>query len=146
MDRDNCMSDQHHRKGSSSEKINNNKGSANTPAKPIAAPPDEIDIWMQELFFPSERLHDSDLRTFTNTLEKNIYQNIFNVYPLNYICDMRPLVRSEQIRLRMPKDVKQAIKEKANHLGITVTAYLERLVLKDLDQTLLTKEEIISKE
>jgi len=107
---------------------------------------DEIDTWLQELYFPSETLHDSDLRTFTNTLEKNIYQNIFNVYPLNYICDMRPLVRSEQIRLRMPKDVKQAIKEKANELGITVTGYLERLVLKDLDQSLLTKEEIISKE
>lgn len=107
---------------------------------------DEIDQWINDIYFSPESFCETNQKTYSNTLEKNIYQNIFNVYPLNYICDMRPLVRSEQIRLRMPKDVKQAIKEKANELGITVTGYLERLVLKDLDQSLLTKEEIISKE
>lgn len=59
---------------------------------------------------------------------------------------MRPLVRSEQVRLRMPKEVKRILKEKANELDLTVTAYVERLVLKDYKYSLLTKEELIEKE
>ena len=55
---------------------------------------------------------------------------------------MRPLVRSEQLRLRMPKDIKEMIKEKANALGMTVTAYVETLVIKDNKYELLTKNEI----
>lgn len=56
---------------------------------------------------------------------------------------MRPLVRSEQLRLRMPKDIKEMIKEKAAELDLTITAYVEHLVLKDHKYSLLTKEEII---
>ena len=55
---------------------------------------------------------------------------------------MRPLVRSEQLRLLMPKDIKEMIKEKANALGMTVTAYVETLVIKDNKYELLTKNEI----
>lgn len=55
---------------------------------------------------------------------------------------MRPLVRSEQLRLRMPKEIKEMIKDKANALGMTVTAYVETLVIKDNKYELLTKNEI----
>jgi len=79
---------------------------------------------------------------FQNTLPKNIYQTFFNVYPLNYICRMRPLVRSEQLRLRMPKEIKEMIKDKAQALGMTVTAYVETLVVKDNKHELLTKKDI----
>jgi len=77
-----------------------------------------------------------------NVLKNFIYQTFFNVYPLNYICRMRPLVRSEQLRLRMPKEIKDMIKEKANALGMTVTAYVETLVVKDNKYELLTKSEV----
>lgn len=56
---------------------------------------------------------------------------------------MRPLVRSEQVRVRLPKDVKNMIKEKSNQLGITITAYLEALVIKDNNEALLTKDEMM---
>jgi hypothetical protein len=56
---------------------------------------------------------------------------------------MRPLVRSEQVRVRLPKQVKDMIKVKANDLGITITAYLEALVVKDYNEALLTKDEMM---
>lgn len=55
---------------------------------------------------------------------------------------MRPLVRSEQLRLRMPKEIKDMIKDKAQSLGMTVTAYVETLVVKDNKYELLTKKDI----
>lgn len=44
---------------------------------------------------------------------------------------MRPLVRSEQLRLRMPKEVKSAIEKKARELNMSQTAYVELLVRRD---------------
>lgn len=44
---------------------------------------------------------------------------------------MRPLVRSEQLRLRMPKEVKSAIENKAKELNMSQTAYVELLVRRD---------------
>ena len=46
---------------------------------------------------------------------------------------MRPLVRSEQLRLRMPKEVKLAIVSKAKELNMSQTAYVELLVRRDND-------------
>jgi len=59
---------------------------------------------------------------------------------------MRPLVRTEQIRLRMPKEIKNIIKAKAEELGLSITAYVETLVKKDYEESLLTKNELIGKE
>lgn len=56
---------------------------------------------------------------------------------------MRPLVRTEQIRLRMPKEIKNIIKAKAEELNLTITAYVETLVMKDHEESLLTKKELI---
>ncbi len=56
---------------------------------------------------------------------------------------MRPLVRTEQIRLRMPKEIKNIIKAKAEELNLTITAYVETLVMKDHEESLLTKNELI---
>lgn len=58
---------------------------------------------------------------------------------------MRPLVRSEQLRLRMPKEIKDIIKDNASKLNMTITSYVEELVLKDHKHSLLTKEDIIRK-
>ena len=44
---------------------------------------------------------------------------------------MRPLVRSEQLRPRMPKDIKNAIVNRAGELNISQTAYVEMLVRRD---------------
>lgn len=65
------------------------------------------------------------------------------MYTLSYICNMRPLVRTEQVRFRLTKEVKSMIKEKASNLGMTVTAYLEALVIKDNNEALLTKDEMM---
>ena len=46
---------------------------------------------------------------------------------------MRPLIRSEQLRLRMPKDIKLAIVNKAKELNMSQTAYVELLVRRDND-------------
>lgn len=59
---------------------------------------------------------------------------------------MRPLVRTEQIRLRMPKEIKNIIKAKAEELGLSITAYVETLVKKDFEESLLTKNELIGRE
>ena len=59
---------------------------------------------------------------------------------------MRPLVRTEQIRLRMPKEIKNIIKAKASELGLSITAYVETLVKKDYEESLLTKNELIGRE
>ena len=59
---------------------------------------------------------------------------------------MRPLVRTEQIRLRMPKEMKNIIRAKAEELGLTITAYVETLVKKDYEESLLTKKELIEGE
>jgi len=59
---------------------------------------------------------------------------------------MRPLVRTEQIRLRMPKEIKNIIKAKAEELGLSITAYVETLVKKDFEESLLTKNELIRRE
>lgn len=56
---------------------------------------------------------------------------------------MRPLVRTEQIRLRMPKEIKLMIKAKADELNLSITAYVETLVKKDHKESLLTKKELI---
>jgi len=56
---------------------------------------------------------------------------------------MRPLVRSEQLRLRMPKDIKNAIVNRAGELNISQTAYVEMLVRRDND--LLIENESIEK-
>lgn len=56
---------------------------------------------------------------------------------------MRPLVRTEQIRLRMPKEIKNMIKAKADELNLSITAYVETLVKKDHKESLLTKKELI---
>lgn len=44
---------------------------------------------------------------------------------------MRPLVRSEQIKLRMPKAVKTMIVTRSQELGLTQTGYIERLIMAD---------------
>jgi|GEM_PF-5304697 len=56
---------------------------------------------------------------------------------------MRPLVRTEQLKMRMPKEVKNMIKAKADELNLTITAYVETLVKKDHKESLLTKKELI---
>lgn len=56
---------------------------------------------------------------------------------------MRPLYRTEQVRVRLPKSTKEMIKEKAKDLGISVTAYLEALVIKDNNEKLLTKDQMM---
>ena len=56
---------------------------------------------------------------------------------------MRPLVRTEQLKMRMPKEIKNMIKAKADELNLTITAYVETLVKKDYKESLLTKKELI---
>lgn len=42
----------------------------------------------------------------------------------------------------MPKEVKDIIRTKANALGMTITAYVETLVLADHENELLTKKNL----
>lgn len=51
---------------------------------------------------------------------------------------MRPLVRSEQIKLRMPKSVKHMIVTRSQELGLTQTAYIERLIMADYGVRMVT--------
>ena len=44
---------------------------------------------------------------------------------------MRPLVRSEQLKLRMPREIKEVIVQRARELQITQTAYVEKLIRDD---------------
>ena len=53
---------------------------------------------------------------------------------------MRPLVRSEQIKLRMPKSVKHMIVTRSQELGLTQTGYIERLIKADYGVRKVEKE------
>jgi hypothetical protein len=54
---------------------------------------------------------------------------------------MRPLVRSEQLRLRMPKEVKSAIEKKARLMQMSQTAYVELLVRQDNEDIIVNENE-----
>lgn len=53
---------------------------------------------------------------------------------------MRPLVRSEQIKLRMPKAIKNMIVTRSQELGLTQTGYIERLIKADYGVRMVERE------
>ena len=49
-------------------------------------------------------------------------------------------MRSEQIKLRMPKSVKRMIVTRSQELGLTQTAYIERLIMADYGVRMVERE------